>query len=199
MSVNDFKEDSRVWFSYPDVHEHARNLFESMQETTPGDAVIIAVGRGGWIPARLVAASFEKEKIPVSCYSVSASYVDLGSRSEHVTITQGLDTFACRAIVSALSKHSNLWVIDGPYLTGTSVAAVNEYLPTVLDPTGDANLKPRIGVLEWIRFAQCAEATWRQPAVQAPDAFGFAIDVDNKPYIEYPWEYSTFDSFPGNA
>lgn len=199
MSVNDFKENSRVWFDYPDVHEHARNLFENMQETAPGEAVIIAVGRGGWIPARLVAASFEEERIPVTCYSVSAAYVDLGSSAEHVTITQGLDAFACNAIVSTLSRNNNLWVVDGPYLTGTSVAAVNEYLPAVLDPTDEADIKPQIGVLEWVRFAQCPEATWRQSAVRSPDAFGLAIDVDKKPYIEYPWEYSTFASFPGNA
>jgi len=194
-----FKEKSRYWIDYPEVHSHARSLFDSMQQKISGGAILIAVGRGGWIPTRLVGASFEEADIPFVSFSISAAYRDLGSPNEYVDIVQGLDDKSVDAIKHLLNKGLSLWVIDGPYHTGRAVAAVQEYLTTELKNM-DLDLDPKIhiGVLEWMSYAPPKDCPWRLASVVKPDGFGVRIDFDEKPYVGYPWEYSKISEFRKN-
>ncbi|HSW78117.1 MAG TPA: hypothetical protein VLG36_04930 [Candidatus Chromulinivoraceae bacterium] len=193
----EFKEKSRYWIDYPEVHMHARLLFDSIQQETPGGAILVAVGRGGWIPTRLVGASFEEASLPFASFSISATYQDLGTPNEYVDIVQGLDGKSINSIKQLLNQGLSLWIIDGPYHTGRAVATVQKYLATRLKSM-HLTSKIHIGVLEWMRYPTPKDCPWRIASVIKPDGFGVRINFDEKPYVEYPWEYSAISEFHRN-
>lgn len=192
--TKEFKEESRIWIDYPDVHLHALSLFTSIQEKTPGGAILIAVGRGGWIPTRIVGASFEEANIRFASFSITSAYRKLGAPDEYVDIVQGLSDESLNAIRQLLREGLSLWIIDGPYHTGRAVGAVKTYLEHQLDATKTL-AKIHIGVLEWVRYKKAIDCPWRAQASLYPDGYGVKIQFENKPYIEYPWEYSSLAVF----
>lgn len=190
----EFKENTRLWYSYENVHEHSSTLYKNMQIVEPGAANLIAIGRGGWIPTRIVAANFESDGIPVTCYSVGASYVRLGNPTECVELTQGLDRFTTKTLIQKTKASYSVWVVDGPYLAGRTVTLVKNYIQQILEKDGIDKIV-RVGVLHWIQFDSCPEAPWRLQASVNPDAWGEKIHNTLKPYVEYPWEYGNIDHF----
>lgn len=186
----EFKEVSRLWFDYDAVHAHARSLYEAIQAKTLGSVVLVALGRGGWIPARILAASFEENNIPVETVSVSARYRNLGLPSEDVVMMQSLDALSLQRVKDCVAQGYHLWLIDGPYLTGRAIAVVEAHISQIFARhriVTDINL----GVLEWVGFESCPDAAWRQQASRQPDGYGVHLQLASKPYIEYPWEYGT--------
>ncbi len=189
--MGEFKETERVWFTYEDAHSDARLLFESMQQTSEGPAYLIAIGRGGWIPARILASHFDSEGIPTKSATVQANYVELGTPAEHAEINQGLDSLVINSLKNAVNKDRyTAWLIDGPYMAGVTARAAQEHVSEVT-----SGITPYIGVLHWVKFASCPDAPWRRNALQPPDAFGRLIDRELKPYIEYPWEYADLAAY----
>lgn len=186
---HEFKEVSRLWIDYDDVHEHARTLYERMQSRHLGSAVLIALGRGGWVPARILAASFDEHDIPAQTVTIAANYCKLGSPSEDVVITQSLDDIALQRVKECVEQGFQPWLIDGPYLTGKSVEVAVIHLKQLFE-ANQMQIEPLVGVLEWVQFKSCPDAPWRVQAERVPDAYGRHFELETKPYIEYPWEYS---------
>ncbi len=194
----DFKETTRLWFGYEDIHNHSSELHKSMKSISPGPSVLVAIGRGGWIPARLVSTFYELSREPVSCLSVIAAYVNLGTSGEHVVLTQGLDKIAIDSLLQKTKAGYNIWVLDGPYLVGRTALFVKNYVSEILKEN-NIDQKVRIGVLHWVQFDSCPEAPWRKQASLEPDAWGLKIHNDLKPYIEYPWESPNTALFNKNS
>jgi hypothetical protein len=105
-----------------------------------------------------------------------------------VAIKQSLDMKSIQNIKTSYRQGSSIWLIDGPLLTGRLIAKVKENLISELDCFNDI----KIGVLEWVKFTRCKEANWRKCADFIPDAYGVKIMKTDKPYVEYPWEYTDY-------
>ncbi len=193
-----FKEITRLWFGYGDIHKHTAKLYEKMQSINPGPSVLVAVGRGGWIPTRIVAASYESKNVSVSCFNVTVTYVNLGTPNEHVVLVQGLDQMAIDSLLQKAKNGHNIWIIDGPYLVGRSALFVKNYILGIFKKN-KVDQKVRIGILHWVQFDSCPEAPWRKQALLEPDAWGAKIHNSLKPYVEYPWEYSDIALFNKNS
>lgn len=189
--MSEFKEQARMWFDYDEVHEDSTRLFESMQEVQEGPVFLIAVGRGGWIPARILASNLEVHDIPNQTVSVQANYVNLGTEAESVTINQGLDKKSLEQLRHAVfAKKYSAWIIDTPYVAGKTVTAVRQYIASAA-----LGITPFAGTTHWVRFTESPDAPWRTQALQPPDAYGRVFDVVEKPYVEYPWEYANLRTY----
>ena len=187
---NPFGEVEDIWFSYADVHTLAENLFQKMRQEDQGPVVMIAIGRGGWTPTRIVAAAFEEARIETLALSISLSYVDVGTPKEHVVMVQGLDEFAQELLVDRITRGHNVWLIDGPYAMGGTVTFAKDYLNTLLKEQGFQDRAIKVGVLHWVTFDHSPNARWRKAATSPPDAFGEKVHSKSKAYVHYPWEHS---------
>lgn len=64
-------EPAKLYFSYNDIHKTVRSLSQQIKSSAYGPQLIVAIGTGGFIPARILKTFIEK---PV--YTVGISYYD---------------------------------------------------------------------------------------------------------------------------
>lgn len=190
----EFKESSRIWFDYHDLHQDTEQLCMAMQKIHPGPAVLIAIGRGGWMPARLLAARYAQQNLPTQAMSVQANYVNIGHPDEYVQITQGLDPIAVARLIQAVNHEGySPWIIDGPYAVGKTAQLAQHHIAQITE-----GIVASIAVLHWIRFQQAPQTPWRVNATKTPDAYARKIECELKPYIEYPWEHADLEKYLAN-
>lgn len=64
-------EPAKLYFSYNDIHKTVRNLSEQIKKSGYDPQLMVAIGTGGFIPARILKTFIEK---PI--YTVGISYYD---------------------------------------------------------------------------------------------------------------------------
>lgn len=195
----EFKENNRVWIDYEKVHIDSKTLSLKIQKRTPGNIIIIAVGRGGWIPARIVSSSLEEDGIANISYSVTAAYRKLGSPEEYTEIVQGLDDKSINNIKNLAKEGSNIWIVEGICHTGRAIETVKKYLENVLFEHGMPTPHIYTSALHWTRYSSSTDSPWRMNINIEPDCFGAKVIMDNKPHVEYPWEYSSLKTYNKNG
>lgn len=179
----------KVYVNYDQVHRDTRNLYEQIEPISPNGVILIAVARGGWITSRILAASYEENGIENHSYSIDATYINHGTANEYVSLTQSLDERAVNSIKALITKDLPIVVVDSVCQTGRELAAVTTYLKNTFPK---ANIY--IAVMNWVKYEQSPRTPWRS-AILIPDFYGLAIESDEMPYVEYPWEYSSLDQF----
>jgi hypoxanthine phosphoribosyltransferase len=157
-----------------------------MRELHSGPVVLVALARGGWIPARLIGASFESAGVSALTLSLSVNYRGLGTREERAVLTQGFDERALRLLAQTVDDGGVVWLVDGPYGMGGVAAVSRRYL---VDELGVPETAVKVAVLHWVRFQKCTPAPWRVASVTPPDAYARQFIEMEKPYIDYPWEH----------
>jgi hypoxanthine phosphoribosyltransferase len=179
----------KVYVSYDQVHSDTRTLFEQLKNVSPQGVILIAVARGGWITTRILAASYEEDGIENHSYSIDATYQNHGSPDEYAVLTQGLDEKAVEIIDNLLSRELPIVVVDSVCQTGRELVAVRDYLSSIFP-----NAKIVVAIMNWVKYKNVPQAPWRTAAL-APDFYGSLIEMDQMPYVEYPWEYSSVKNF----
>lgn len=184
-------EPSQRMIPYSEVHSDSKLLFNEIRKVQSGPTVLIALARGGWVPTRLVGASFESVGTSALTLSISVNYQGLGTPEERAVVTQGLDGRALNMLIGALDDGATVWLIDGPYGMGGVAAAGRSYL---VKEAGVAVSAVKVGALHWVRFENCTPAPWRVAAKRPPDAYAREFVEFEKPYIDYPWEHVDLDN-----
>jgi hypothetical protein len=49
--------------------------------------------------------------------------------------------------------------------------------------------------LHMSKYSHCKDYPWRMNIAIRPDAYGSMIKSDEKPHVEYPWEYGEYKIF----
>ncbi|WP_373740451.1 phosphoribosyltransferase [Neisseria sp.] len=94
----------KIWYTYDDIHRVIRNLAAKIQASGMKYDAMIAIGGGGFIPARMLRCFLD---IPI--YAVTTAYYDsddLGKVTEEVKKVQWLDP------VPEVLKGKNVLVVD---------------------------------------------------------------------------------------
>ena len=95
-----------IIISYEDIVKHTKNISDRLRASTIEYNYVVGFGRGGLIPATLIAYALD---IPILCCSLK-SY-DGNKRSGHFTVFQEID-------FSTLIPDSNIIVVDDICDTG---------------------------------------------------------------------------------
>jgi hypoxanthine phosphoribosyltransferase len=184
--MNPFNEATEVSTTYEQVHSLAKQLYRSMAGDHAGPVVLIALGRGGWIPARLIAAEYEARNIHCITLSMVLAYTCIGTPSERPVVTQGLDCIAQSNLLRYVEGGHSVWIIDSLYSMGGTARVALDYLYQIVPSIISTKIK--IGVLHWVTFNHSPRAPWRRCASSPPNAFGIKLESDLKVYVVYPWE-----------
>ena len=94
----------KIWYTYDDIHRVIKGLAEKIQNSGTKYDAMIAIGGGGFIPARMLRCFLE---IPI--YAVTTAYYDNdneGQVTEEVKKVQWLDP------VPDVLKGKNVLVVD---------------------------------------------------------------------------------------
>ena len=94
----------KIWYTYDDIHRVIKGLAEKIQNSGTKYDAMIAIGGGGFIPARMLRCFLE---IPI--YAVTTAYYDSdneGQVTEEVKKVQWLDP------VPDVLKGKNVLVVD---------------------------------------------------------------------------------------
>lgn len=196
------KENNRVWIDYNRVHQDSTVLAEKIIERTPTGIITIAVARGGWIPARIVASVLDESGVENRCYSVTASYNNAGQRDEYTSISQGMDDKSLETMYELGTERGfNLWVIEAICHTGRAAKSVHDYLSEQMTMVAlrrgmpETELPIYFGTMHLTAFEQSPEAPWRMEKAYIPDCYGDIIQSVTKPHVEYPWEYGSLGTY----
>jgi hypoxanthine phosphoribosyltransferase len=110
--------------TWDEVQHKVNNLFGQMEASAYACTDILAVSRGGLVPARLLAAQFEKKGLNIPIHFIwASSYIGEEQRKEEIT----LEWMATKT-VDDLNKRSTL-VVDDLWDTGNTFKAIKENLP----------------------------------------------------------------------
>jgi hypothetical protein len=186
-----YVEPTQLMIPYGDVHADSRLLYRGIRKVDDGPVVLIALARGGWIPTRLVGASFDSDGASAPTLSISVNYQGLGTSTERAVLSQGLDARALTVLFHALESGASAWLIDGPYGMGGVATEGRRYL---LEEVGVSESVVKVGALHWVKFETCTPAPWRIAATRPPDAYARQFVEVEKPYIDYPWEHIDLDN-----
>lgn len=182
-SANHHPDVALLEVEYDSVHGDMAVLYRKLSEATRGGAVIIAIARGGWMTARILASFFEEDGIVSYSYSIGMAYQSEGLSHESVVITQGLDEIAFDAIRGFTNRGLPILIIDSVCHTGRELSTARDYV---------ANLFPQAcvmtAVMNLVDYVKSPRSPWRNVELR-PDFFGTRIRNTHPSYIDYPWEH----------
>lgn len=198
--------DSKIYISYECVHKLCQEAAVALKQFEP--EVIIAIGGGGFIPARIL-RTFLKEKghknIPIQAIGLSL-YEDLGNAEyeekigKEVIRTQWLD-------FSSLNEHKvdligkNLLIVDEVDDTRTTLHYAVKELAKDLDDLakklGRDNEKTTISVFVLHNKDKPKKAELPEEMISSGRYFAARTTADE--WIAYPWEAADIDAHTDNA
>eukprot|EP00978_Attheya_sp_CCMP212_P043205 scaffold277917_cov48-Attheya_sp.AAC.2 len=104
LSTKTEAEDGKVYFSYEDIHSAVESMVPSLAEFKP--TVIIAIGGGGFIPARILRTQL---KVPILAISLELYDDETNTTREQVKCLQWFNTSAGPG---ALVDGGNVLIVD---------------------------------------------------------------------------------------
>lgn len=139
--------DGKTYYSYADVHEAVVSLVPALKEFDP--AVIIAIGGGGYVPARMLRTSL---KIPVLAVSLEL-YDDATNTISEVGVRK-IQWYDERSDTGSRVAGNRVLVVDEVDDTRTTLQYCVEELARADDPPSEIavavvhnKIKPKKGVL----------------------------------------------------
>lgn len=157
------RREGKVWYSYDDIHALVKRMSQDIQEKNID--VIIAMGTGGWFPARLLRKLLPYEgELPLPIYSLGiVNYDSKDKQLNEPIIVQPLPR-------DLLLEEKVVLVVDEVVDSGTSFLRVKENISKQYHPkelyTGAIHCKA----------GSCF----------IPDFVGEFSE--KKTWIEYPWD-----------
>jgi hypothetical protein len=137
--------DGKVYFSYADIHDTVSTLVPKIQEFKP--SVIIAIGGGGFIPARMLRTEL---KIPI--LAVSLELYDDSTNTARSTVKK-IQWFDEHSEVGSKVRDHNILIVDEVDDTRTTLQYCVEELIKTNSPSKVAvavvhnKMKPKKGIL----------------------------------------------------
>ncbi len=178
-----------IKISYEDTHEHTGKLYNAISAKEFPCVVLVAMVRGGWLTARILAAHFEEAGVSCFSYNVAASYIDHRTPNEKAILKQKLDEESVDQIRQLISNGAKVIVVDSVCQTGREMIAIQDYLASLFGKESVFT-----AAMHMVQFNNCPSAPWRK-ICHKPDFIGVSFKYDEMPYIDYPWEYSSLEKF----
>lgn len=195
-----FNMPSKIFVSYEKIHKLCQESAKKLAEFNP--QVIIAIGGGGFIPARILRSFLKREKhdsknIPIQAIGLSL-YEDMGKDEDtigkEVVRTQWLD-------FSALQEHrldligKNLLIVDEVDDTRTTlkyaVSELQKDLDKLAKDTGRENEKTNISV--FVLHNKLKKKNAELPDELMKSGKYVAAETTADEWIVYPWEAVDID------
>jgi len=168
-SGTDMKQ--KIWYTYDDIHRVIKNLAEKIQAAGIKYDAMIAIGGGGFIPARMLRCFLE---IPI--YAVTTAYYDSdneGQVTEEIKKVQWLDP------VPEVLEGKNVLVVDEVDDSRVTMEfCLNELLKEKFNTVGVAVLHEKI----------------KAKTGKIPDGIPYfsGLTVEDL-WINYPWDAENID------
>jgi hypoxanthine phosphoribosyltransferase len=177
------------WCSYQDIYNDVGKVYSQLCEQDR-KIVTIAIGRGGWVAARILAAFFEQDHREMAMFTITPTYVNRNSEREKVELVQGLDGNSIRKIKKYVGDGYEICLFDAPFVTGGTMNFAAKYVEGLFD------VEPKIVVLHWVEYKKIESAPWREPPTIKPDIFARKFSSDGQSwYVQYPWEWSSLKKY----
>tara|TARA_B110000908_G_C10055611_1_gene358228 strand:- start:81 stop:644 length:564 start_codon:yes stop_codon:yes gene_type:complete len=158
----------KIYITYEDIHKDTELLYTKLKAMSCIPDYIVAIGTGGFVPARIIKTFFND--IPIICINISYYH------EEHILHfhPKEIQTIHINSPEHVMIKHKNILIIDDLDDTRTTLSYISEYLLT-LEPNSIT-----IGVLHNKR---------KKKLKQLNDTINYvsAKNVDDI-WIVYPWE-----------
>jgi len=168
-SGTDMKQ--KIWYTYDDIHRVIKGLAEKIQNSGTKYDAMIAIGGGGFIPARMLRCFLE---IPI--YAVTTAYYDSdneGQVTEEIKKVQWLDP------VPEVLEDKNVLVVDEVDDSRVTMEfCLNELLKEKFNTVGVAVLHEKI----------------KAKTGKIPDGIPYfsGLTVEDL-WINYPWDAENID------
>ncbi|HFC8500897.1 MAG: phosphoribosyltransferase [Neisseria sp.] len=161
----------KIWYTYDDIHRVIKNLAEKIRAAGIKYDAMIAIGGGGFIPARMLRCFLE---IPI--YAVTTAYYDSdneGQVTEEIKKVQWLDP------VPEVLEGKNVLVVDEVDDSRVTMEfCLNEFLKEKFNTVGVAVLHEKI----------------KAKTGKIPDGIPYfsGLTVEDL-WINYPWDAENID------
>ena len=163
--------DGKVYFSYADIHRTICSLHAEIEAFKPD--VIVAIGGGGFIPARMLRTIL---KVPILAVSLELYDDSTNTANEEVKIVQWFDETSG---VGQTVRGKRVLIVDEVDDSRATLAACVRTLQTTNEPSAIAvavvhnKVKPKKGVL-------------------ADDVLYLAGDFIPDAWVCYPWDAEAY-------
>ncbi len=171
----------RINFEWPEIERDCVGLAEQLAYSK---IILLGVGTGSWITAKLIKAVLTKHKKDVTLTVIGVAYDDLGTDKEEVKLYQDFSPSMIEKFKKMVTEEGyQIVVFDTLMNTGRTIKFATEYLKSVgLEGCKVATLhwevQPRKNVPEWRKFIDII-----------PDYFSQkVITKSENPYLGYPWD-----------
>lgn len=165
----------KIWYTYEDIHRAIKQLAEKIQASGQQFDAMIAIGGGGFIPARIL-----RSFINIPVYTITLSYYDANNQPtdcpQKIQWTDGLDSQI---------KNKKILIIDEV----DDSRATLQYCIEELQQEGFRNLG--VAVLH--------EKRKPKSGVLPQDLPYFSAMVVDDWWINYPWDALDIDAHNANA
>ncbi len=157
------RKEGKVWYSYDDIHALVKGMSKNIQEKNID--VIIAMGTGGWFPARLLRKLLPYEgELPLPIYSLGiVNYDSKDKQLNEPIIVQPLP-------LDLLLEEKVVLVVDEVVDSGTSFLKARETVAQQYHP----------------KKLYTAALHRKKGSTFIPDFIGEITEEGT--WIEYPWD-----------
>lgn len=156
-------KEGKVWYSYDDIHALVKGMSKNIQEKNID--IIIAMGTGGWFPARLLRKLLPyKGELPLPIYSLGiVNYDNKDKRLNEPIIVQSLSP-------ELQLEDKVVLMVDEVVDSGTSFLKAKEYVAQQYHPKE-----------LYTAAIHCKAGSCFIPAFVGEFS-------EKKTWIEYPWD-----------
>ncbi|VVU94608.1 Phosphoribosyl transferase domain [seawater metagenome] len=117
---------SKIILSYAQIEDLVEDLYSKLKNNFEPD-IVIAIGSGGWLPARLINRFFKKEIESIRVYS----YNDINNKQESIIDSE------FSKINADYIQNKNLLIIDDINDTGATLGYVVEKIHNLVNLTSN--------------------------------------------------------------